>query len=173
MEDILNQTADLWLKFEEVQTAYKVSGGTIRLTFPLKICLILFFEDHLLPIKVGRKSYLLMETPYYNPPIGLHDILKRIQQKGYYPLLAHPERYEYMSAKDYQILTDMGVLFQLNIPALSGMYGRGVRRKEEKLLKAKLYDFVECNVHSERYYQYIINSKIYNQIDICYKNYVM
>ena len=40
-----------------------------------------------------------METSYFNPPMGLNNILLRIKAKGYYPILAHPERYVYKYAK--------------------------------------------------------------------------
>lgn len=148
MEDIPNKTADLKKKFAEVQVAYQ---GNIVLHLAAENMLDNLFEvrlekDDLLPIEKDGKRYLLVETSYFNPPMDLYDILKQIQQKGYYPLLAHPERYEYMTMKDYKALKDANVVFQLNLPALGGMYGKGVQQKAGTLLKAGAYDRIGCDI---------------------------
>lgn len=155
MEDIPNKTADLKKKFAEVQVAYQ---GNIVLHLAAENMLDNLFEvrlekDDLLPIEKDGKRYLLVETSYFNPPMDLYDILKQIQQKGYYPLLAHPERYEYMTMKDYKALKDANVVFQLNLPALGGRYGKGVQQKAGTLLKAGAYDRIGCDIHSIDFYQ--------------------
>lgn len=162
MEDMPNKTADLKKKFAEVQSAYQ---GSIRLHLAAENMLDNLFEerlakDDLLPIERDGKRYLLVETSYFNPPMDLHDILKRIQQHGYYPLLAHPERYKYMEVKDYKELKDANVFFQLNLPALGGMYGKEVQKKAETLLKGNLYDFMGNDVHSAHYFHYAVRSEI-------------
>ncbi|KAA5429422.1 capsular biosynthesis protein, partial [Bacteroides cellulosilyticus] len=92
--------------------------------------------------------HLLVETSYFNPPMGLNNILLRIKAKGYYPLLAHPERYIYMGESDYQRLKDMGVKFQLNLPSLVGIYGKSVQKKAKQLLKHTMYDMVGSDLHT-------------------------
>lgn len=62
--------------------------------------------------------------------MGLQDILLRIKAKGYLPILAHPERYQYMAESDYQQLKSMNILFQLNQFSLLGLYGKGVNKKD-------------------------------------------
>jgi protein-tyrosine phosphatase len=96
MEDIPNKTADLKKKFAEVQVAYQ---GNIVLHLAAENMLDNLFEvrlekDDLLPIEKDGKRYLLVETSYFNPPMDLYDILKQIQQKGYYPLLAGSNEYD-------------------------------------------------------------------------------
>lgn len=162
MEDIPNETADLKKKFAEVQAAYQ---GNIKLHLAAENMLDNLFEervanDDLLPIEKDGKRYLLVETSYFNPPMGLYDILKRIQQKGYYPLLAHPERYEYVSMKDYKELKEANVFFQLNIPSLGGMYGKDVQKKAGTLLKARAYDRIGCDIHSIDFYQYLLSANL-------------
>lgn len=165
MEDIPNETADLRKKFEETREAYLETGGKVSLHLAAENMLDNLFEerfekDDLLPIDEDGKRYLLVETSYFNPPMGFHDILKRIRQRGYYPLLAHPERYGYMSMDDYEELKSAGVLFQLNIPALGGMYGGRVRDKAEKLMKNGMYDFMGSDIHSRRYLIYMLDSDV-------------
>lgn len=67
--------------------------------------------------------------------MGLQNILMRIKTKGYYPILAHPERYVYMGENDYIRLKALNVKFQLNLPSLTGMYMAEVERKARWLLK--------------------------------------
>ena len=55
----------------------------------------------------GQKA--LEDTPNLLP------VLKRIQTKGYRPLLAHPERYLYMGTSYYCMLKQEQVAFQLNL----------------------------------------------------------
>lgn len=104
--------------------------------------------------------------------MDLHDILKRIQQKGYYPLLAHPERYEYMTMKDYKALKEANVFFQLNLPALGGFYGKGVQKKTEVLLKNDMYDFIGNDVHSIRNFHYMIKADIIRKLLVYLNTYI-
>ena len=150
MEDIPNKTADLKKKFAEVQVAYQgnivlhlaaenMLDTSLRYDWKRMICS---------PLRKMESVTSWWKTSYFNPPMDLYDILKQIQQKGYYPLLAHPERYEYMTMKDYKALKDANVVFQLNLPALGGMYGKGVQQKAGTLLKAGAYDRIGCDIHS-------------------------
>lgn len=162
MEDIPNTPAALRQRFSEVQAAYR---GNVSLRLAAEHMLDLLFEerlaaDDLLPIELDGRRCLLLETSCFNPPMGLPDVLQRIRQKGYHPLLAHPERYEYMSASDYRQLKSAGILFQLNLPALGGMYGKGVQKKAEALLKAGMYDCMGCDVHSANYLRYALQSGV-------------
>ena len=92
-------------------------------------------KDDLLPWGKDGK-HLLVETSYFNPPIGLNNILLRIKAKGYYPVLAHPERYLYMDMAAYQRLKSLDVKFQLNLFSLTGLYGKDAQKKAKALCKA-------------------------------------
>lgn len=115
MEDMPNTTQHLRARFVELQSAYQ---GNIALNLASENMLDNLFEERLnkndlLPIgKAGK--HLLVETSYFNPPMDLQNILLRIKAKGYYPILAHPERYLYMNESDYQQLKSINVQFQLN-----------------------------------------------------------
>lgn len=67
--------------------------------------------------------------------MGLNNILLRIKSKGYTPVLAHPERYNYMEESDYRQLKGLSVKFQLNLFSLVGAYGTEVRKKARWLMK--------------------------------------
>lgn len=165
MEDIPNETVDLQQKFQELKQMYH---GKIELALAAEYMMDNLFEerlekDDLLPLEEGKR-YLLVETSYFSPPMGLLSILQRIQKKGYYPLLAHPERYEYMQKKDYKILKEEHISFQLNVPSLIGRYGRHVQEKAEVLLKAGMYDRTGCDIHSIGCYKTLVASAVKSEV---------
>lgn len=148
MEDIPNTTARLRERFAELQAAYP---GNITLHLAAENMLDNLFEERLakndlLPMG-DNGDHLLVETSYFNPPMGLQNILMRIKAKGYYPILAHPERYVYMEEAEYHRLKAMGVKFQLNLPSLAKMYTADAGKKAGWLLKNGLYDFVGSDLH--------------------------
>lgn len=148
MEDIPNPTARLRERFAELLAAYK---GNVVLNLAAENMLDKLFEERLeqgdlLPLgKDGR--HLLVETSYFNPPMGLDDILRRIQAKGYYPLLAHPERYIYMEENDYARLKSMHIKFQLNLFSLMDLYGKEARKRAKELLNKGMYDYIGTDLH--------------------------
>lgn len=148
MEDIPNPTARLRERFAELLAAYK---GNVVLNLAAENMLDKLFEERLeqgdlLPLgKDGR--HLLVETSYFNPPMGLDDILRRIQAKGYYPLLAHPERYIYMEENDYVRLKSMHIKFQLNLFSLMDLYGKEARKRAKELQSKGMYDYIGTDLH--------------------------
>lgn len=148
MEDIPNTTAGLRARFAELQAAYK---GGVQLHLAAENMLDRLFVERfaardLLTIGPGG-DHLLVETSYFNPPMDLHGMLERIKSAGYYPLLAHPERYVYMDERDYDDLAARGVKFQLNLPSLTGMYGREAQKKSRWLLRHGLYAVAGTDLH--------------------------
>ena len=102
MEDVPSTTEALKNRFSELCDAYK---GPLRLYLAAEYMMDSLFERRLrdrdlLPLGTGGK-HLLVETSYFNPPAGLVEILKSIKTAGYFPVLAHPERYMYMDMEDY------------------------------------------------------------------------
>ena len=148
MEDIPNTTEKLRDRFTELKAAYQ---GPVLLNLASENMLDNLFEERLekndlLPIgKDGR--HLLVETSYFNPPMGLNNILLRIKAKGYYPVLAHPERYLYMNENDYQRLKSMGLEFQLNQFSLFGLYGKEVQKRAKTLQKQGMYNYIGTDLH--------------------------
>lgn len=160
MEDIPNSTAQLRTRYSELKTAY---SGPIILHLASENMLDNLFEerlqqDDLLPIGDDGRQ-LLVETSYFNPPYGLHDILKRIKSKGYFPVLAHPERYIYMGTKEYQQLKQLDVAFQLNLPSLAGAYGTEAKRKARWLLEKGYYQYIGTDTHRSSSWEAIVQKQ--------------
>lgn len=160
MEDIPNTTSELRARYEELQKAY---SGTIKLHLAAENMIDNLFNERLkekdfLPIG-SKQDHLLVETSYYQPPIDLYGTLKRIQEEGYIPILAHPERYGYMSDKDYDKLSSMKVLLQMNIVSLAGGYGKPAQDKALMLLNKGYYSFIGSDLHRLRSFTEAINTK--------------
>ncbi|MDR1743519.1 MAG: capsular biosynthesis protein [Dysgonamonadaceae bacterium] len=149
MDDFPHSTAYLRERFEKFRESYQ---GQIQLMLASENMIDNLFEkrlnaDDILPLGEKEKG-LLMETSCLNPYTGLNNILLRIKKKGYIPVLAHPERYRYMEEEDYLELRHSGALFQLNLPSLTGAYGKAVRKKALMLLDRGWYDLCGLDIHS-------------------------
>ena len=178
MEDIPNTPQKLATRFEELKAAYKgsitlhlaaeymidnnlhkliqeinspsLSRGT---TWGSVVCDDGYFSTpkecpKFLPIGTAGK-HILVETSYFNPPMRFRETLRQIKSLGYYPLLAHPERYMYMDNDEYRRLREEGVKFQLNLVSLAGGYGAAVKKKALWLLTNGLYSVAGSDLHSE------------------------
>ena len=159
MEDIPNRTAALRQRFTGLSVAY---GGRLRLHLASENMLDSLFEERfeagdLLPLSDKR---LLVETSYFNPPLDMDNTLQAIKAKGFFPLLAHPERYMYMDKKRYEQLKGMDIEFQLNIPSLIGAYGPEVKSKAELLLKAGMYDYSGTDLHRLSSLEHLLEAEI-------------
>lgn len=160
MEDVPNTPVGLRERFQSLCRNYT---GSIALHLAAEHMLDNLFEerlaaDELLPIGDGG-NHLLVETSCYNPPMNLYSLLEEILAKGYFPVLAHPERYAYMSESDYRNLKEMRIRFQLNLPSLAGMYGEGVRKKALWLLRNDMYDLYGTDIHNLRVFTSILTRK--------------
>lgn len=147
-EDTPNTTESLRERFRQLKDAYT---GTIDLRLSAEYMLDNLFEerlaaDDLLPLGDGG-NHLLVETSYFRPPQGMYERLERILSKGYHPVLAHPERYFYMTGKEYRRLKEMQVKFQMNVTSLSGNYGPEVREKARMLLCGGMIDLLGSDTH--------------------------
>lgn len=107
-------------------------------------------ENNEVPLTVGFPKYILFETNYLNEPYQLKDFIFKITTRGYKPILAHPERYEY-ALNNYEKLEDLrnrGVLFQLNMLSLINFYSKPVRKMAEKLIDKGWVDLLGSDCHN-------------------------
>ncbi|MDE6300067.1 MAG: capsular biosynthesis protein [Muribaculaceae bacterium] len=160
MEDYPNTPADLQKRFGELKAVY---AGGIELRLAAENMLDNLFEERLeandlLPI--GEEgNHLLVETSYYTPPYGMDDMIESIFSKGYFPILAHPERYRHMDEKEYLKLHERGVKMQVNYLSLVGGYGDQAKKKAEWLLGKGLIGYAGSDIHRESVIKLIGESK--------------
>jgi len=106
------------------------------------------------------KNYLLFELSFVNAPQNLFDFIRKIQDAGYQPVLAHPERYPYYysSMEYYQQIKETGCLLQLNSIALTGYYGSGAKRVAEEMAESHMVDFIGTDMHHLKHAAALENS---------------
>ncbi len=165
MEDIPNKTTDLRNAFDDLKKHY---SGRIVLHLSAENMMDNTLSERLpkgdiLPLGKEQR-HLLVETSYFNPPYDMDATLESVFSKGYYPVLAHPERYNYMKMDDYKRLKDRRVLFQLNIPSLVGAYGKEVQQKAEALLEKGFYDLYCTDTHSVRFVKFFLSGKMSKKV---------
>ena len=90
---------------------------------------------------------VLVETSYLSPPPDYLNLLYELSLEGYTPVLAHPERYMYMTKEDYFRLKDKGYKFQLNLFSLAGVYGARPAKYAAYLMKEGFYDYAGSDLH--------------------------
>jgi tyrosine-protein phosphatase YwqE len=103
-------------------------------------------DDELMPF---INNYILFETPCSSKLIILEPAINALLEKGYIPVLAHPERYHYLysdNLEKYKQLKRVGVLFQVNLKSLQSQ-SRSIRKIALKLIQGKLVDFLGSDVH--------------------------
>ncbi|PWS30771.1 tyrosine-protein phosphatase [Pedobacter paludis] len=143
--DTINKALDVLRKgLEDIQLDLEVSAAAE------------YYLDETLEKKVKQKEvltfgnqYLLFELSYINTPQNLFDFIKIMQDAGYKPVLAHPERYPYFynSVENYQQIRETGCLLQLNSIALTGYYGAGAKKVAEEMVENHLVDFIGSDMH--------------------------
>lgn len=119
-----------------------------------------YYLDETFENKIARKevltfgsNYLLFELSFINSPHNLYDVIAKIQDAGYLPVLAHPERYPYFqnSIESYQQIRSTGCSLQLNTISLTGYYGKGAKQTAEELIDNYCIDFLGSDMHHLRH----------------------
>jgi len=114
-------------------------------------------------------GYLLFETSYISKPINFEEIIFKMTMKGYKPLLAHPERYRYIShpKKIYSRMKELNIYFQLDINSLGGYYGKDALRLAKLLSRWGMIDFLGSDIHYKKqvlYLESVFKSREYQNI---------
>ena len=98
---------------------------------------------------INNSNYILFELPMNTRPLYTKELVYKIIENGYTPIIAHPERYSYVQNDiDFvQELYDMGTLFQANYGSIIGLYGGKAKRTVKKLIQMDLIQFLGSDVH--------------------------
>ena len=103
-----------------------------------------------LPINGTR--YVLIE---FAPYVELLTVRKAVQEflyAGYFPILAHMERYECLRKINHvQELVELGAFMQVNASSLEGKMGIRVKWYLKKLIRADLVHVIGTDAHGSRH----------------------
>jgi tyrosine-protein phosphatase YwqE len=98
-------------------------------------------------------NHVLFEFGFISPPPNYTPVVQKMRNLGYRPILAHPERYQYMTLEQYKNLHDWGCDFQLNTISLTGYYGKEIKAAAELLIDNQLIDYISSDMHHLRHAQ--------------------
>ncbi|MFZ6051662.1 tyrosine-protein phosphatase [Halocola ammonii] len=95
-------------------------------------------------------NYVLFELSFLSEPASLMRAAFDLQMAGYKPVLAHPERYNYWHSnpEKYIELSEKGLLLQLNLNSLAGLYNPKVKKIAEYMIDHEVVDFVGTDCHN-------------------------
>jgi len=166
MWDMYKNTRDGVLsKLELLQEAVVKEGIPVEIHAAAEY----FLDDHVeellrtnQPLLTVSGKMVLVEFSLAHAPMSLKDILFEMQMKGYQPIIAHPERYIYLANNKefYEELKEIDCLFQLNILALTGYYGKSVQELANHLIKKGHYNLVGTDLHHHRHLEALSNPSL-------------
>lgn len=99
---------------------------------------------------IGNTEYMLIELSMDVLPKNAIDIIYELKLKGIRPIIAHPERYNYIIEKP-SIINDFieeGCLFQINGGSITGVFGKRVQKTSETLIGHGICNFIASDAHS-------------------------
>lgn len=100
-------------------------------------------------IRMAGTSFVLVEWPRLQLPPGTVRALRRIRERGYRPIVAHPERYSGMgqSIEMAAQWRDAGAYLQVNYGSLVGRYGAAAQSVADRLLRRGWVDYLASDFH--------------------------
>ncbi len=93
-------------------------------------------------------NYILIEFSFLTAPHNYLETIFQLQLKGYKVILAHPERYPYLTESDLEDFINRGVYLQLNILSSIGYYSNNVRERANWLIDNNMISFVGTDCHN-------------------------
>lgn len=153
MGDHYPNTPDIILSgLEEVRLAVAQANISVELNAAAEYFVDDYFVELLdaeQPLLTLPGNRLLIEFSTFAPPANFFEILFRLKTLGYYPILAHPERYVYYANefKIFQEFKTKGCALQVNLMSLIGHYGGLQKKLAHQLFKSELVDFVGTDLH--------------------------
>lgn len=145
-----NQLLD---RFSEFAGAYREQGGKMQLFsgaehFGTTDIGRVAAEGGIIPINNSR--YVLIEFDFQDDIQRVSFVLSQLRQAGFVPIVAHPERYDFIAeapSAAYSLL-EKGCLFQINKGSPMGRYGAKAERISGWLLDNRIAHFVASDCHS-------------------------
>ena len=147
---------------EEIKKQYELLVKEIeKQNLPIKLYLgqeicYTHREDTISMLKEGKlltlnnTNRVLLEFSFTREPEDVLDVIYNFNVNGYEVIVAHVERYEWMTIDKVKALRSEGALIQINSNSYLGLTSWKEKRMTRKLIKLGLVDFVASDTHSFR-----------------------
>ncbi|MDW3194139.1 MAG: CpsB/CapC family capsule biosynthesis tyrosine phosphatase [Cytophagales bacterium] len=98
------------------------------------------------------KHHILVETSFLAKPQIFEEVIFELKTAGYHPVLAHPERYQYLFeqpslARDWH---DQGILMQVTSGSLAGIYGKGPQKLARNFIDMNIVNMLGSDLHTPK-----------------------
>lgn len=103
-------------------------------------------------LTLAGSKYVLVEFSTDADAAYIRDALSDFLFAGYYPVIAHIERYDSLmeDLEKVEELIESGVYVQINVGSVIGTAGGKIKKNVKKLLKADMVHFIGTDAHDEK-----------------------
>lgn len=121
-------------------------------------------------LTLNNTNYVLLEFSFSREPEDLIDVVYNFGVNGYKVIIAHVERYEWMTYDKVVSLRAEGALIQINSNSYLGLTSWKEKKFTKKLLRKGLVDYVASDTHSfrpstlDKSYKRIKNPSLFNNV---------
>ena len=121
-------------------------------------------------LTLNNTNKVLLEFSFTREPEDLFEAIYSFHVNGYQVIIAHVERYEWMTYQKVEALKKEGALIQINSDSYLGYTSWKEKRFVKKLLKNGLVDYVASDTHSfrpstlDKSYKKIKNPDLFNYV---------
>ena len=98
---------------------------------------------------IGDSHYLLVEFSNFSIPVQIDDWFTRMREKGYTPIITHPERNPLIQQNAERVLqwVDLGCTVQVTGSVFTGGWGARARETADWLMKRQAVHFLATDAH--------------------------
>lgn len=113
---------------------------------------------------IENTNLILLEFDILKRPKDIFEPFLKVFKYGLRPILAHPERCEYLSIDEIlKLKNDFEVIIQVNLKSLIGIYGEKIRKRAIEIYE--FCDLVGSDIHSFKECNYLKNFELYKNRD--------
>lgn len=100
---------------------------------------------------LNKSRYILVEFDIFEQANVAYRKLEQLISEGYVPIVAHPERYEFVWEQKDSVyrMKDLGALLQVNKGSLKGRFGKNEKEAAIEIVETFQADFIASDAHSQ------------------------
>ena len=151
-----NDKAKISLAFSSFKQALEAAGIPLRIAMASEVRLdlevIQMFGREEIPFlgEVGGEEIVLLELPHSHIPLGAVRFVERLIKQNIRPIIAHPERNQEVirDVRNIYPFISAGCRLQLTAGSLTGVFGRGPKRRARQLLENDVFKVLATDAHN-------------------------
>jgi protein-tyrosine phosphatase len=115
-------------------------------------------------VRLAGTRFVLVEWPRLHLPPGTPQVLRRIRDQGYLPIVAHPERYLGVDLSITGQWREAGAYLQVNYGSLDGRYGGDARTFALRLFRRGWVSYLASDFHG-RPDRKLYRAEVWNRLE--------